>query len=114
MTGERFFKKHDPEGESLYPYQKLRLEMGKFVDQVCRKHGIKYTLMFATLTGALQRGGFYPNIYSIEIAMMYHDRLRFKEVFQEEVRETGYYLLDDTNFEQFEDDILLLLQYIYG
>ncbi len=102
MKEERLYKMHDRNDTSLYPSQLTILEIAKFVDKVCRKHEINYTLLLSSLIGAVRKKGFYKNVYWFQMGIMYEDMPRFKAAFTDASRETAYYLLDDTNFEQFE------------
>lgn len=108
MKEERLYKMHDRNDTSLYPSQLTLLEIAKFVDRVCRKHEINYTLLSSSLIGAVRKKGFYKNMYWFEMGIMYEDMPRFKSVFTKESKQTAYYLLDDTNFEQFDRPITLI------
>ena len=43
------------------------------LDRVCRKHGLKYFLMYGTLLGAVRHGGFVPWDDDLDVIMLRGD-----------------------------------------
>lgn len=60
----------------------IQLEMLKEIDAFCRSNGIKYSLAFGTLIGAVRHKGFIPWDDDLDIMMPLPDMLRFKELFR--------------------------------
>ena len=63
--------------------QKVQLGLLEAVDALCCKHGIRYTLYYNTLLGAIRYEGFAPWDDFIDIAMPLDDYERFLEVAHE-------------------------------
>ena len=89
--------------KELKPAQQASLELAKIVDGICRKYGIKYTLLWEALWGATEYNGFVPWSATISIGFLYFDFLKFIDIFKQEFDGREYYVLDDTNCEQFEE-----------
>ena len=89
--------------KELKPAQQASLELAKIVDGICRKYGIKYTLLWEALWGATEYNGFVPWSATISIGFLYVDFLKFIDIFKQEFDGREYYVLDDTNCEQFEE-----------
>ena len=62
----------------------IRLEILKEVDSFCREHGVRYSLAFGTLLGAVRHQGFIPWDDDADIMMPLPDMLRLKNEFQSE------------------------------
>lgn len=73
MLRERF----NPDGSLLRQHQLRMLEMLKYIDGICRKHGIKYWLSSGTLIGAVRHGGFIPWDDDLDIEMLRDDYKKF-------------------------------------
>lgn len=73
MLRERF----NPDGSLLRQHQLRMLEMLKYIDNVCRKYGIKYWLCSGTLLGAVRHGGFIPWDDDLDIEMLREDYEKF-------------------------------------
>lgn len=110
IEAQGVYRMHDAGDDSLYPAQEVRLELADLVDQMCRENNIKYTLIYSTLMGGIEAQGFLPNIFHFQIGMFYEDMLRFKEIFQQEYGDSAYYLLDHSNFKQFDKMDLLVMK----
>ncbi len=110
IEAQGVYREHDPGDDSLYPAQEVRLELADLVDQMCRENNIKYTLIYSTLMGGIEAQGFLPNVFHFQIGMFYEDMLRFKEIFQQEYGSSAYYLLDHSNFKQFDKIDLLVMK----
>ncbi|WP_173009775.1 LicD family protein, partial [Lactobacillus helveticus] len=55
----------------------LELEALTVIDQICRKHSIKYTLIGGSLLGAIRHNGFI-SWDDVDIAMLRDDLEKFK------------------------------------
>lgn len=77
---ERF----NPEGSLLRQHQLRMLEMLKYIDQICKKHNIKYWLCSGTLIGAVRHGGFIPWDDDVDIEMLREDYKKFVKVMADE------------------------------
>ncbi|MBO5411735.1 MAG: LicD family protein [Clostridia bacterium] len=58
------------------------LDVMKFIDKLCREHGIVYYIMGGTALGAVRHGGFIPWDDDLDIFMTPQEYARFKEVFE--------------------------------
>ncbi|MBD5193641.1 MAG: LicD family protein [Bacteroidales bacterium] len=83
IDNEALRRRFNPDGSPLRNHQLRLLEMLKFLDGVCRKHGIKYWLSSGNCIGAVRHGGFVPWDDDIDVEMMRDDYLKFVEVFKE-------------------------------
>ena len=66
---------------SLEEQKKIRFEILVDVDSFCRQHGIRYSLAFGTLLGAVRHKGFIPWDDDLDIMMPLPDMLRLKKEF---------------------------------
>lgn len=78
---------YSPDGSTLREAQLRMLEILKTVDEICRRHGLKYWLTCATLLGAVRHGGFVPWDDDLDIAMMRDDYLKLMEILPAELPE---------------------------
>ena len=60
------------------------LEIMKYIDALCRKHGITYYIMGGTALGAVRHGGFIPWDDDLDIFMAPSEYAKFKRVFEAE------------------------------
>lgn len=67
---------------SLEEQKKIRFEILSEVDSFCREKGIRYSLAFGTLLGAVRHHGFIPWDDDLDIMMPLPDLKRFKTEFQ--------------------------------
>ena len=70
----------NPEGSDLRKLQLRILEILKFVDSVCKTHGIQYWLSSGTCLGAVRHGGFIPWDDDVDIEMFEKDYIRFCKI----------------------------------
>jgi lipopolysaccharide cholinephosphotransferase len=71
--------------EQLRGLQLMELYILSRVDDVCRKHNIRYYIVAGTLLGAIRHGGFIPWDDDIDIAMYREDYTKFLEIAPEEL-----------------------------
>ena len=87
IDNEALRAKYNPDGSNLRNAQLRMLEILKCVDQICRKHNLKYWLTCATLLGAVRHGGFVPWDDDLDIAMMRDDYLKLMDILPNELPE---------------------------
>ncbi len=93
MSDEKVFLSQD----ELHKVQMIELSALKVVDELCRKHGIKYTLGYGTLIGAVRHQGFIPWDDDIDICLLRDDYMKFKKVCQTELPSTLFYQSHNTD-----------------
>lgn len=69
----------------------LELEALTVIDQICRKHAIKYTLVGGSLLGAIRHNGFIPWDDDVDIAMLRDDLEKFKLICKTELPSKYFY-----------------------
>lgn len=70
--------------QSVRQVQQKILEVMKYIDRLCRSHGISYYIMGGTALGAVRHGGFIPWDDDLDIFMMPSEYEKFKRVFEDE------------------------------
>lgn len=80
-------EKFNPEGSLLRRQQMRMLDILLEVDNICKKHDIKYWLSSGTLIGAMRHNGFIPWDDDLDIEMMRSDYLRLMKVLPTELPE---------------------------
>lgn len=78
---------------SLEERKNVQFEMLKEIDSFCRSNGIRYSLAFGTLLGAIRHRGFIPWDDDVDIMMPLSDMKRFKSLFHSETMK--YYDVDN-------------------
>ena len=73
--------------QSVCDVQKKILEIMKYIDALCRKHGIVYYIMGGTALGAIRHGGFIPWDDDLDIFMTPDQYEKFKLVFEQDQSE---------------------------
>lgn len=68
--------------QSVRMVQEKILETMKFIDKLCREHGIVYYIMGGTALGAVRHGGFIPWDDDLDIFMTPDQYKKFKTVFE--------------------------------
>ena len=76
-------RKNDPQ-QSVRDVQLKILEIMKYIDALCRRHGIVYYIMGGTALGAVRHGGFIPWDDDLDIFMTPAEYAKFKEAMQRE------------------------------
>lgn len=84
IDNEMLRRRFNPDGSLLRQHQLRMLEMLKYVDGICRKHGIKYWLSSGTLIGAVRHGGFIPWDDDLDIEMLMDDYKKLSEILYKE------------------------------
>ena len=75
---------------SLEEAQQVMLDILRDVDNICRKHDIKYFLIDGTLLGAIRHKGFIPWDDDLDIGMMREDYEKFLKIAPKELRKDLY------------------------
>lgn len=70
-----------------------QLEVLAVVDEICKKHNIRWFADCGTLLGAVRHGGYIPWDDDLDICMLREDYMRFNEVAEQELPE-GYVVLN--------------------
>ena len=68
--------------QAVRAVQEKILETMKFIDKLCREHGIVYYIMGGTALGAVRHGGFIPCDDDLDIFMTPDQYQKFKLVFE--------------------------------
>ena len=69
----------------------VELELLEKLDEVCRKHGLKYYAYYGTLLGAVRHQGFIPWDDDIDVVMFRDDYERFQAIAPEEFGEPYFF-----------------------
>lgn len=67
---------------SVHDVQMKILEIMKYIDALCRKHGVTYFIMGGTALGAIRHGGFIPWDDDLDIFMTPSEYGKFKIAFE--------------------------------
>lgn len=66
------------------------LELLKFADSICKKEGIKYSLLGGSMLGAVRHNGFIPWDDDVDIVMPRADFERFQSVAEKYLKDTPF------------------------
>lgn len=83
--------------EQLKQIQQLELAAMKEIDQICKKHQIKYSLSGGTLIGAIRHRGFIPWDDDIDVMMLREEYEKFKKVCKNELDSRFFYQDTETD-----------------
>lgn len=70
--------------QNVRDVQNVILDVMKYIDKLCREHGIVYYIMGGTALGAIRHGGFIPWDDDLDIFMTPDQYEKFKKVFDTE------------------------------
>lgn len=111
---EKLRKRYNPEGSSLRKQQLIMLDILKVLDEICRRHNIKYWLSYGTLLGAVRHGGFIPWDDDLDVEMEKEDYNKLMKVLETELPQD--YVLhnheSDSNFLLFFSKIRYVKSYV--
>ena len=71
--------------KELRKAQLKMVEILEAIDDICKRHDIKWWLCYGTMLGAVRHNGFIPWDDDCDIAMMREDYERFMKVAQKEL-----------------------------
>lgn len=85
----------------LNELQDIQLVLMRELDAICKKHNIKYSIMYGSLIGAVRHKGFIPWDDDIDIVVMRKDYEKLIKVLEEEKREDRFVqnMYTDKHFE---------------
>lgn len=83
----------------LKPLQMKILEIVKYIDQLCKDHGITYYLMGGSALGAVRHGGFIPWDDDFDIFMIHSEYHKFIEICRECLDKDRFYLQEGNTAE---------------
>ncbi|MBR5598246.1 MAG: LicD family protein [Lachnospiraceae bacterium] len=69
----------------------LELEILEFLDEICKKHGLRYYLEHGTLLGAARHQGFIPWDDDLDVGMPRPDYEKLKVIMETEIREPFFF-----------------------
>lgn len=72
--------------------REVQIELLDIIDEICKKHNIKYQLFAGTLLGAVRHKGFIPWDDDVDICMMREDYIKFLQVAPNEINNCLYYI----------------------
>ena len=76
----------------------IQLEMLKEIDAFCRNNGIKYSLAFGTLLGAIRHKGFIPWDDDIDIMMFREEYEKLCKIAPSEFTHPYFFQTEKTSF----------------
>ena len=92
---ESYFEAGDRDGyyvrSMMKRYWAAQLEVIKVIDEICKRHDIKYFMYYGTLLGAVRHKGFIPWDDDTDLGMLRADYMRFLQYAKEELPE-GFFL----------------------
>lgn len=95
MTDEKQLKKM-----TFQEQRQCLVDMVEYVDQVCQKNDIKYSMMFGTLLGAVRHQGFIPWDDDIDLAVLRDDYNKMKKILNES-KDKRYIFLDNLDDQKY-------------
>ena len=93
-----------PDSHKAKDWQKAIEDQLAVLDGICREHGLKYSLAFGGLLGAIRHRGMIPWDNDADVVMFEDDYLKLRELSRSGQFPTGYELVDRS----VEDDYSLL------
>ncbi len=83
--------------DDLRKLQLIQTETLEEIISICKKHNIKYFLLFGTLLGAVRHGGFIPWDDDLDIGILRNDYNRFVSILCEEISKEFFIHNQDTD-----------------
>lgn len=75
--------------------KKILLKMLEYIDDICNKNKIQYTLIGGSLIGAIRHSGIIPWDDDIDIIMTYDNYKRFVEIIKKQKNEDYFFMDND-------------------
>lgn len=88
MDQQALRERFNPEGSLLRRQQNRMMELLLALDDICKRHGIKYWLIGGTLLGAARHKGFIPWDDDMDVQMFRKDYFRLLDILQKELPRT--------------------------
>lgn len=83
------------DGKILRQIQMIQLEMLVEVDRICKKCGIKYTIIAGTLLGAVRHSGYIPWDDDADVALLRPEYEKFRQAVKTELDTSRFYFQDN-------------------
>jgi lipopolysaccharide cholinephosphotransferase len=83
--------------EDLRKLQLIQLEMLLEVDRICKKHGIRYSIIAGTVLGAVRHQGYIPWDDDADVALLRTEYERFCKVCETELDHKRFYFQNHSN-----------------
>jgi len=88
--------------EQLTQIKSKELYILKEFDRVCRENGLKYSLIYGTLLGAVRHKGFIPWDDDVDVCMLREDYEKFRRIAQDKLPNELFYQSHCTDKEYFQ------------
>lgn len=92
----------DPQ-KTLMGIHQTELEILDEIDRVCRQYGLRYSLAYGTLIGAVRHKGFIPWDDDVDVMMPREDYEQFVHIWSSVAKE-GFLLQDDTMYPDYPNN----------
>lgn len=76
---------------TLRDIQLLYVELLRFIDNICKKYDMEYTLIYGTLLGGIRHKGFIPWDDDCDILMMRSDFNKMMEILPKEIKKHEFF-----------------------
>lgn len=83
--------------QELRQVQKVQLEMIREVDRICKKCGIRYTMVGGTMLGAIRHRGYIPWDDDADIGFLREEYEKFRAACETELNQEKFYFQDYRN-----------------
>ena len=88
--------------EQLEEIKGKELYILKEFDRICQENGLKYSLIYGTLLGAVRHGGFIPWDDDVDVCMLREDYEKFCKIAPKRLPEDLFYQSHETEREYFQ------------